>query len=1080
LDASYNSGDVIYADTVHNDDGFLAVESATYYNGHDARKIWLKFNLPVTAVKKAILSLYAIGGETLPTSTDVYFHNDNNWSESTLTYNNEPAHFTDLTSGQHATQVISELNRYYDFDVTNLVNAVGNSTITMVLSNTDIERNNGIVFTDETTKTPPRLMLNYDEVMNQEQNCTSDLSVNSTIIFSDDYSSNVGWVETGRAYINHINFSGVAKLDHINGLGSYTNENHRVIKHLPVVLPSEWSLKTEYILQQDDIGTSIVVALSPSTDVIDPFDYFKSIVVHETHDDTALLFGEKKIPITLNTKYYLLLEKTPDQARLSVFSDPQRTIQISNSPITLDISNYAYNNLTYIQHGILAQAGPARITTAEIDNTVIFTNMHQNQDEPSCHVSTDNNTSTTNSTTSTPTNSTTNTPTNSTTNTPTNSTTSTPTNSTTTNPPPISTPEPSLTYVILVTSDSSTPGCQENNECYFPSEIRIKIGDIIKWFNSDSVAHTVTSGNPADGPDGEFGRSLWMTADTYSHEFTTEGQFNYYCTIHPWMTGTILVGDVDYEPRSPWDGVSGLESSSLTVPEPVVIPEPIPEYDYSQPPIKVFTESTSYSEGNPITIYGEVRDSLRGFPVTLQVISANKTLVTLQEVEVDKYKKYSTTLTNTEGPLWQSSGTYIVKAIYGTEFRTAETSFQFTSYYEPVEPKQEVQATMNIDINNDKVLVYGKVNLNATILENGPTIQYIESEGKEGIISTLSDTFEWNGTDYKTFFWISNFTKVPDDILFKLWSGSGTKGKVLVYNSATIIPYDNVSILNFTESIDANSTALISNYTESVVTETYTSTNTPSSSSCTYCYIKPVITNSTISMNSSANSIENDINKEIVLTTVIDTKTVSKDDDAKPVAADNSEVPISSLITTPLFNEQELEKFQSLKQNNQTEQNIVLWSDKSIYEDGEKIRIDGIIPQTMKRTNISIQVYSPSNFNIVNERLYVSDIGMFKIEFDTLDYLWFENGAYVIKLVDSDSEKSEFTIKVIEPIANNTLPQLDSVPIHASSTTDNAKSIKLIDENNATQEETSISNEPIVYLNQVLGIIQNFVGNIFS
>jgi hypothetical protein len=105
---------------------------------------------------------------------------------------------------------------------------------------------------------------------------------------------------------------------------------------------------------------------------------------------------------------------------------------------------------------------------------------------------------------------------------------------------------------------------------------------------------------------------------------------------------------------------------------------------------------------------------------------------------------------------------------------------------------------------------------------------------------------------------------------------------------------------------------------------------------------------------------------------------------------------------------------------------------------------------------------------------------MFKIEFDTLDYLWFENGAYVIKLVDSDSEKSEFTIKVIEPIANNTLPQLDSVPIHANSTTDNAKSIKLIDENNATQEETSISNEPIVYLNQVLGIIQNFVGNIFS
>jgi plastocyanin len=433
-------------------------------------------------------------------------------------------------------------------------------------------------------------------------------------------------------------------------------------------------------------------------------------VVHETHDDTALLFGEKKIPISLNTKYYLLLEKTPDKAKLSVFSDPQRTIQILNSPITLDTSNYAYNNLTYIQHGILAQAGPARITTAEIDNTVIFTNTNQNQDDPNCPANTGNNTSTTSP--------------------PTNSTTSPLLNDTTTNPSPISTPEPSSTYVILITSNSSTPGCQENNECYFPSEIRIKIGDIIKWFNSDSVAHTVTSGNPADGPDGEFGRSLWMTADTYSYEFTTEGQFNYYCTIHPWMTGTVLVGDVDFEPPSLWDGFSGLEESdSVNEPEPVATAEPAAEYYYSQPPITVFTDRTSYSEGDPIKIYGEIRDRLRGFPVILEVISANNTIATLEEVEVDKYQKYSIILNNTEGSSWQSSGTYTAKVHYGTEFRTAETSFQFTSYYVPIEPKQEIQATMNINVVNDKVMVYGKVNLNATILENGPSVQYIESDG---------------------------------------------------------------------------------------------------------------------------------------------------------------------------------------------------------------------------------------------------------------------------------------------------------------------------------------------------------------
>jgi hypothetical protein len=541
------------------------------------------------------------------------------------------------------------------------------------------------------------------------------------------------------------------------------------------------------------------------------------------------------------------------------------------------------------------------------------------------------------------------------------------------------------------------------------------------------------------------------------------------------MTGTVLVGDVDYEPRSPWDGVSGLESNSVADTEPVVIPEPVPEYDYTQPPITIFTDRTSYSEGNPIMIYGEVRDSLRGFPVKLQIISANNTIATSEDVEVDKYKKYSITLKDTEGPYWQSSGTYTAKVLYGTEFRTAKTSFQFASYYEPVEPKKEKQATMNIDVISDQVLVYGKVNLNATILENGPSIQYIESDETTGIVTAVSNTFEWNGTDYKTLFLISNFTKVPDDILFKLWSGNGAKGKVLAYNSTTILPSNTVSILDSTEPISVNSIVSISNYTEPVITENYTSTSTSSSSSCTYCYVKPETTNSTSSMNTITNPAEDDINQEIVLPAVIDSKIESKDD-SKPVIPTNSEVIVSSQVITPP-KEQKIEKIQ--KHDNQTEQNIVLWSNKSIYEDGEKIRIEGIIPQTMKRSNISIQVYSPSNFNIVNERLPVSNIGMYKIEFNTLDYLWFENGEYVIKLTINDDETSELIVKVIEDVVDNTLTQSNSTVIQVNSSNDDNKSIELIANNNTAQEEASVSNEPIVYLNQVLETIQDFIGSIF-
>jgi hypothetical protein len=159
-DATYTNGGT-NTNTNHNDVGNLVVESATFYNGHDTRKIWLKFELPTISVISATLSLYATGGETLPTPTEVYYHNDNNWSEDTITYDNEPAHFAGLTSGPHATNTVSSVNQYYDFDVTDLINTAGSTTVTMVFVNTLIETNNGIIFTDETTSTPPLLVIEY-------------------------------------------------------------------------------------------------------------------------------------------------------------------------------------------------------------------------------------------------------------------------------------------------------------------------------------------------------------------------------------------------------------------------------------------------------------------------------------------------------------------------------------------------------------------------------------------------------------------------------------------------------------------------------------------------------------------------------------------------------------------------------------------------------------------------------------------------------------------------------------------------------------------------------------------------------
>jgi len=94
---------------------------------------------------------------------------------------------------------------------------------------------------------------------------------------------------------------------------------------------------------------------------------------------------------------------------------------------------------------------------------------------------------------------------------------------------------------VNVAEGSGVPGCDETNECYIPYEISISIGGEVIWNNSDSAAHTVTSGNPSDGPDGIFDSSLFMSGTTFSDIFDEAGTYEYFCMVHPWMRGIIQV-----------------------------------------------------------------------------------------------------------------------------------------------------------------------------------------------------------------------------------------------------------------------------------------------------------------------------------------------------------------------------------------------------------------------------------------------------------------------------------------------------------------------------------------------------------
>ena len=94
---------------------------------------------------------------------------------------------------------------------------------------------------------------------------------------------------------------------------------------------------------------------------------------------------------------------------------------------------------------------------------------------------------------------------------------------------------------VSVAPGASTTGCETDNKCYIESEVTINVGDEVVWTNDDSASHTVTSGDPKNGPDGTFDSSLFLAGKTFSHTFDTAGEFPYFCQVHPWMQGNVIV-----------------------------------------------------------------------------------------------------------------------------------------------------------------------------------------------------------------------------------------------------------------------------------------------------------------------------------------------------------------------------------------------------------------------------------------------------------------------------------------------------------------------------------------------------------
>ena len=135
-----------------------------------------------------------------------------------------------------------------------------------------------------------------------------------------------------------------------------------------------------------------------------------------------------------------------------------------------------------------------------------------------------------------------------------------PSTTTTTTPPTTTPPAPGSGDVDIV------------DLAFSPASLTVSTGATVSWVNSGALPHTVTA------TDSSFDSGFMFTGDSYSRTFSSAGTFNYLCTLHPEMTGTITVTGTNTTPAPSGGGVdssaslgsasggSAVQSSGTTAP----------------------------------------------------------------------------------------------------------------------------------------------------------------------------------------------------------------------------------------------------------------------------------------------------------------------------------------------------------------------------------------------------------------------------------------------------------------------------------------------------------------------------------
>jgi plastocyanin len=94
-----------------------------------------------------------------------------------------------------------------------------------------------------------------------------------------------------------------------------------------------------------------------------------------------------------------------------------------------------------------------------------------------------------------------------------------------------------LAGVAVMAAPAATESTAVNidNFTFTPQRVTVKAGTTVTWANNDDIPHVVASSTKA------FRSKVLDTDDKFAFTFTTAGVYEYFCSLHPHMTGTIVV-----------------------------------------------------------------------------------------------------------------------------------------------------------------------------------------------------------------------------------------------------------------------------------------------------------------------------------------------------------------------------------------------------------------------------------------------------------------------------------------------------------------------------------------------------------